>query len=175
MDPGERQPAIRLVHRPGVSDAGGRRLARGPVPGYQPVACARWGHAVPGVFHHGARPDLVLLRRAGLDRARNGFLQAQRLYHGRPALRKGRSSARRRVHPVLHGDQHRGVTRAAGLRLAGGGPTIRMVLRLRRGRSGDGGGTDVLPAYRSSLPSGRGPAPGRPASSQEDGRALIAC
>ncbi len=58
----------------------------------------------------------VLRPRAGDHR--QWPVQAEHLVDGRPALRRGRSAPRPRLHDLLHGHQPRRVRRAAGHRLA---------------------------------------------------------
>ena len=65
-------------------------------------------------------------------RDRKRILQAEYLEHDRQVLSTGRSTSRRGVHHLLHGDQHRRVPRSADLRDARGEGRLEMGIHFRR-------------------------------------------
>src|SRR5689334_6143880 len=76
VEPGARQPCVRLVQRPGLSHSRGGRVDRRSISGQQPVIDPGERSHLRGALQPGIGPGVDLLRRAHAHRAGDRFLQA---------------------------------------------------------------------------------------------------
>ncbi len=134
--PGRRRVDLWDVYRQRVGRGDPRRPRRRSAARPVQRRPRRRQHHRARTLHPGVQGAAGVLHGPGPRRARHGPPEAKCQHAGRVALRAGRSSARRRVLDLLHGDQQRRAVRADRGRLSRAARGLARRLRLRRVRHG---------------------------------------
>ena len=145
---------LRDLHRQRVGRRHSRRRGRGSFSRPVPQRAHRRHHHRRRAFHAGLQSASILLHRPGTHRHRHRPAETERQHDGRIPLPGRRRAAGRGVLHFLHGDQPRGIHRAAHRRLARA--TRGLASGVRRGWHRDGLRTDPVRARKAATPTGAG-------------------